>query len=185
VLETLFDDSRLHLTEKILRPIACGKPFILVSTRGSLEYLRSYGFQTFGDFIDESYDTIVDPMERLHAIIKVMSTISNMKETSKKKLWKNMNQVCQHNKTRFFSDSFAHDIQHELHTNVLTARNTIKQHYQQGRLWSKQTLARTPSLNRKLYHDDGLDRFEIASILKECRQRRFLTTTPSHLSSKT
>ena len=43
VLETLFDDERLHLTEKILRPIACGKPFILVSTPGSLQYLRDYG----------------------------------------------------------------------------------------------------------------------------------------------
>ena len=29
VLETLFDDARLHLTEKTLRPIACGQPFIL------------------------------------------------------------------------------------------------------------------------------------------------------------
>jgi phage terminase large subunit-like protein len=32
VLETLFDDSRLQLTEKSLRPIACGQPFILTGT---------------------------------------------------------------------------------------------------------------------------------------------------------
>jgi hypothetical protein len=37
VLETLFDDNRLHLTEKSLRPIACGQPFILASTHLSLE----------------------------------------------------------------------------------------------------------------------------------------------------
>ena len=41
VLETLFDDERLHLTEKSLRPIACGQPFILAGTHSSLEYLRS------------------------------------------------------------------------------------------------------------------------------------------------
>jgi hypothetical protein len=42
VLETLFDDNRIQLTEKILRPIACGHPFILASTQGSLEYIKSY-----------------------------------------------------------------------------------------------------------------------------------------------
>jgi hypothetical protein len=35
VLETLFDDTRWHLTEKILRPIACGQPFILAAAPGS------------------------------------------------------------------------------------------------------------------------------------------------------
>ena len=39
VLETVYDMDKIQLTEKILRPIACGKPFILVSERGSLEYL--------------------------------------------------------------------------------------------------------------------------------------------------
>jgi hypothetical protein len=62
VPETLFDDSRLHLTEKALRPIACGKPFMLVATAGSLKYLRSYGFETFGNLIDESYDLETDPV---------------------------------------------------------------------------------------------------------------------------
>ena len=47
VLETLFDDDRLHLTEKSLRPIACRQPFILMATHGSLQYLRNYGFKTF------------------------------------------------------------------------------------------------------------------------------------------
>jgi hypothetical protein len=42
VLETLFDDSRIHLTEKTLRPIACGHPFILASTPGAIKYLHSY-----------------------------------------------------------------------------------------------------------------------------------------------
>jgi hypothetical protein len=46
------------LTEKALRPIACGQPFILAATPGSLQYLRSYGFKTFSGYIDETYDTI-------------------------------------------------------------------------------------------------------------------------------
>ena len=65
VLETLFDDDRLHLTEKSLRPIACAQPFILAGTHNSLEYLRSYGFKTFGHIWDESYDLVEVPEERL------------------------------------------------------------------------------------------------------------------------
>ena len=76
VLETLFDDTRIHLTEKILRPIACGKPFVLVSTPGSLQYLRDYGFETFGEYINENYDSIQDPLDRLKQIIKLMKDIS-------------------------------------------------------------------------------------------------------------
>jgi hypothetical protein len=76
VLETLFDDQRQQLTEKILRPIACKQPFILASTSGSLEYLRSYGFQTFGEIIDESYDTIQDPVKRMQSIVNTMKDIA-------------------------------------------------------------------------------------------------------------
>jgi hypothetical protein len=46
VAETVFD-TRIHLTEKTLRPIACGHPFILAAGPGSLKYLQTYGFRTF------------------------------------------------------------------------------------------------------------------------------------------
>jgi hypothetical protein len=69
VLETIFDDSRIHLTEKILRPIACGHPFVLAAGPHSLEYLRSYGFRTFAPWIDESYDQETNSLLRLEKII--------------------------------------------------------------------------------------------------------------------
>jgi hypothetical protein len=69
VLETLFDDHRWHLTEKSLRPIACGKPFVLMATPGSLQYLRQYGFKTFDGLIDETYDSIQNPKQRLQAVL--------------------------------------------------------------------------------------------------------------------
>ena len=76
MLETLFDDDRLQLTEKSLRPIACGQPFILAATHGSLQYLQNYGFKTFNDVFDESYDQIEDPVKRLKAIVALMVQIS-------------------------------------------------------------------------------------------------------------
>ena len=55
VLETVYD-QRIHLTEKTLRPLACGHPFMLLNGAGALETIRSYGFKTFQPYINESYD---------------------------------------------------------------------------------------------------------------------------------
>lgn len=103
VLETLFDDSRHHLTEKILRPIACGRPFVLVSTRGSLQYLRQYGFETFDGLINETYDTISDPRQRLEAIVQELERISCMNPDEKKSLWTQLYAIAQRNQKLFFS----------------------------------------------------------------------------------
>lgn len=117
VLETLFDDSRHHLTEKALRPIACGKPFMLVATQGSLQYLRDYGFETYGEFIDETYDTIASPLDRLQAIIAEMNRIQNLPTDQKINLWKNLNQIAQKNKALFFSSEWHQTIVNEYISN--------------------------------------------------------------------
>jgi len=121
VLETLFDDSRLHLTEKSLRPIACGKPFILVSTPGSLQYLRDYGFETFGEYIDESYDTVIDPLDRLKCIIKSMKSISSLPNHKKQYLYQKMHDVAQRNKDRLWSNDFAQQVINEFKENYQQA----------------------------------------------------------------
>jgi len=110
VLETLFDDDRLHLTEKSLRPMACGRPFMLAATPGSLEYLRSYGFETFHNFIDESYDLIPNPRDRLQAIVREMQRIIALDHQSKTQLWKELYEIANRNKKRFFSTEFHNDV---------------------------------------------------------------------------
>lgn len=125
VLETLFDDQRIHLTEKSLRPIACGKPFIIVSTPGSLEYLRGYGFRTFSGLIDENYDNIQDPVKRLEAVVAIMKSISQMPADQKQELLIQMNDIAEYNRRRFFSNEFTNSIIEEFKQNfdhaVLTA----------------------------------------------------------------
>ena len=127
VLETVFDDTKWHLTEKTLRPIACGHPFILAGTPGILKYLRQYGFQTFGDYIDESYDDIQDPVQRLEAIVKLMQTIACMPDLSKKQLFASLQSICKHNKQRFFSDEFFNQVIDEFQTNFTNAFSFICQ----------------------------------------------------------
>jgi ABC-type transporter MlaC component len=128
VLETLFDDSRLHLTEKALRPIACGKPFMLVATAGSLEYLRSYGFETFGNLIDESYDLETDPVARLAAVIQEMNRIAAMSSADKIVLWNQLHRIAERNKQRFFSAEWQASIVQEYVDNMNQAIITMNQH---------------------------------------------------------
>jgi len=121
VLETLFDDDRLHLTEKSLRPIACGQPFILAATHGSLEYLKSYGFKTFSDIIDESYDQIENPEKRLEAIVSLMKQITDWTEDEKNYKIIQLRQISEYNKQHFFSTKFLNQIIDELKENSSTA----------------------------------------------------------------
>jgi hypothetical protein len=121
VLETLFDDDRIQLTEKSLRPIACGHPFILVSTRGSLGYLRSYGFKTFGNCINESYDLINNPLERLNAIVSEMRRIANLSTEKKQQMYAELRLIAQHNKELFFSKEWHNQIIQEYKDNFDSA----------------------------------------------------------------
>jgi hypothetical protein len=136
VLETLFDDSRLHLTEKSLRPIACGKPFILAATPNSLQYLRDYGFKTFDGLIDESYDTIQDPLARLVAIVTELKRIASMPFAEKQKLWEDLHSIADYNKKLFFSKEWESTISDELKANLAAARAAADQ-YCAGTYWRK------------------------------------------------
>ena len=127
VLETLFDDSRWHLTEKTLRPIACGKPFILAATPGSLQYLRDYGFETFAGLINESYDTITDSKIRLDAIVTEMKRIAALDADVKQALYAKLHAIAQRNKQRFFN-GIVDQVMDEYKTNLDQAMTVMQQH---------------------------------------------------------
>ena len=125
VLETLFDDSRHHLTEKTLRPIACGRPFMLSATPGSLNYLRQYGFKTFDGLIDETYDTILDPRQRLKAIVQEIKRISCLDKDQKRLLWTKLYSIAEYNKRLFFSNEWHDSIVKEFQDNFNLAINQL------------------------------------------------------------
>lgn len=126
VLETLFDDSRLHLTEKTLRPVACGRPFILAATPGSLEYLRSYGFRTFAPFINEDYDACSCPKERLAMIAAEMQRIANLALDEKHQLWEELYKIAEYNQQLFFSKHWHTTIIEEYKCNMKNALKHTK-----------------------------------------------------------
>jgi hypothetical protein len=65
VTESHFDQTGgLFITEKTFRPLLVGHPFMVLGQKGTLKKLRSWGFQTDFDGIDQSYDDIDDDRER-------------------------------------------------------------------------------------------------------------------------
>ena len=168
VLETVFD-SRIHLTEKSLRPLACGHPFMLAAGPGSLALLRKYGFRTFAPYIDETYDTIQDKDLRLDHILEEMKRIQQLPDYEKFQLINQCNLIAESNKKHFFSIDFFNLIVQELQDNVTTA---FEQHQGQldfsvwwtNRKWRKKNLLQSPK--------DSIVGKLVNYLIKSCRLSR-------------
>lgn len=118
VTETCYWERKCHLTEKIFKPIVSKMPFILVGPAHNLKYLRSYGFQTFGKWFNESYDDIEDPIERMHAIGQLLLDLSNRSLDDLTEILHEMIPVLEHNYNRFYSNELLDDCWNELKTNL-------------------------------------------------------------------
>jgi hypothetical protein len=64
-------------TEKTANCLATGKPFVLVSGQGSLQRLRSMGFQTFDTVLDETYDNETNPYNRIKQLTAALEELYN------------------------------------------------------------------------------------------------------------
>jgi hypothetical protein len=106
VTETCYWQSKTHLTEKIFKPIVLKMPFLLVGCAYNLEYLRSYGFKTFSDFWDESYDSIEDPILRLKAVVEILQDLSTMDSAQQKSMLLDMQPILEHNYNLFNDPGF-------------------------------------------------------------------------------
>ena len=105
VTETVATGQRHHLTEKTFKPIALGMPFVIVGTRGSLEYLRSYGFKTFEGIWDESYDLAEDDV-RIERIASLLRSLDELPVAAKQDLFDAAQEVIEHNWNHFYNGGF-------------------------------------------------------------------------------
>jgi len=72
VTETVCDYPYSLRSEKIYKPIAVGHPWIVAANRGFYRDIRNQGFRTYGDLIDESFDSIDNNQDRLDRIVAVV-----------------------------------------------------------------------------------------------------------------
>lgn len=117
VTETVYKGNKNHLTEKTFKPIVMQQPFIIQSCRGSLEYLRRYGFKTFGEFWDESYDELPDET-RTKAIGQLMQDINLMSQKDKASLQSAVSNTVKHNYEWFYGEQFEKILWDELSTMI-------------------------------------------------------------------
>lgn len=121
VTETCYWGRKKHLTEKIFKPIVMRQPFVLVGCAHNLDYLKSYGFKTFDRWWDESYDTIEDDVERMHAIGQVLADICQNDLDRLKEILLEMEEVLEHNYRWFYNPEFLNNCWSELVTNLSNA----------------------------------------------------------------
>lgn len=105
VTETVAAGRRFHLTEKTFKPIAMGMPFVLVGTRGSLKYLRQYGFRTFDGIWDESYDDAEDDV-RIQRIASLLKSLDELSPAGRQDLFEACWPVIEHNWNHFYNGGF-------------------------------------------------------------------------------
>jgi hypothetical protein len=104
VTETVYFLPKLHLTEKIFKPIVAKRPFILVAAPGNLAYLKSYGFKTFDRWIDESYDNEQDHYIRIEKITAEISKLCALSSAELKQMHTEMQEVLEYNFNHFYND---------------------------------------------------------------------------------
>jgi hypothetical protein len=118
VAETIFCQEKIHLTEKIFKPMVMMQPFILFGGARSLEYLRKYGFQTFGEIWDESYDLEPDHKHRYQMIKSLIKDLSLLSDAQITALLLKCQKIVEHNQRHFFSDQFEEMLLDELKSNI-------------------------------------------------------------------
>jgi hypothetical protein len=137
VAETLCVENKKHLSEKIFKPIAAGKPFVLAAGYKNLEYLKSYGFETFNSLWNEDYDCVVDPKSRINSIFNTIADINlvnifNFSENSPEYIFKKLEMfeqahtIAKRNREYFWSNNFYNCIIKEALDNLAIAKAELK-----------------------------------------------------------
>ena len=98
VTETSTYYDQIRFTEKIFKPIINYHPFIVFGPPHILEKIKMYGFKTFSDFWDESYDLETDRFKRFEKITNIIDDLVTMSENKWDDLIEKMQDILIHNR---------------------------------------------------------------------------------------
>ena len=87
-----YENHDLFITEKTCKALI-SQPFIVMGNYGTLKKLREWGFETYPELFDESYDLIKNGYKRLNLIAREVKKlcfmdIEELKEIYKSVIWK-------------------------------------------------------------------------------------------------
>jgi len=76
VVETdLSWNNSFFLTEKVIKCLISGQPFVVCAQAEYLKHLRELGFCTYDSIWDESYDSIENFDQRMHAVVDLVEQL--------------------------------------------------------------------------------------------------------------
>ena len=101
VTETSVSPSSVFLSEKIWKPIVNFHPFIIIGNPMSLKFLKYIGYKTFN--IDESYDEIKDPYDRILAALEQVKILCSMPKKKIHDWYWDHKEILKHNRQLLFS----------------------------------------------------------------------------------
>jgi len=106
VLETYIEPKiSAFITEKLFKPISVGHPFMVVGTPGYLQCLKSFGFETYENLFDESYDTILYRNKDFWEKLKIIK--NNVDTYDYSKVYDNITlEKLLYNRNRFFDETY-------------------------------------------------------------------------------
>jgi hypothetical protein len=104
VSETVFDYPHIFFSEKSVKPIIAQRPFVLLGSPGCLHNLKRLGFKTFNQYWDESYDTIVDPAERMLAVVDVIDFVCSKSITELQQMCVSMKNILDYNLNYYINE---------------------------------------------------------------------------------
>lgn len=73
VPETVFEYPASFRTEKFYKPVLATHPFVVCANQGFYRDLKNLGFQTYNQWIDESFDGIEDGQKRIERLVDVVA----------------------------------------------------------------------------------------------------------------
>jgi hypothetical protein len=97
ILETYFTRPFGEFTENTINALNNFHPFILVASPNTLDYLKYYGFKTFSDFWDESYDKEQNHEDRLIKIFQLIDYLDSKSVDYLKNMYDSMKPILIHN----------------------------------------------------------------------------------------
>lgn len=89
------------ITEKTVKNLYIGKPFIIMGGYGILKKIRSFGFRTFNPWIDESYDDITNNYQRLEAIKHEIDRLAQLSYADIAEMHKQLLPTLEHNRRTY------------------------------------------------------------------------------------
>jgi hypothetical protein len=78
VVETEAELEEYHITEKTIKCLVLGHPFVVMGTPRYLKFLNTLGFKTYSTLFDESYDDILDINQRMQSVIDLINHLKNI-----------------------------------------------------------------------------------------------------------